>query len=149
MYSPVYEQILQIAKNANVPHLALNAPAELARRVARGEPLTAEEKALMPTGFTSTEQGYRNFAAMIGEHPGMDKMNQRRFFDAQNVWDQTMASRILEFKDRNPKVKLVVLTGRDHVLGGYAVPFYVRQKADLRQLILLPGPPASINRHGG
>ena len=33
-----------------------------------------------------------------------------------------MASRILEFKRRNPKVKLVVLTGRDHVLGGYGFP---------------------------
>ena len=30
-----------------------------------------------------------------------------------------MASRILEFKRHYPKVKLLVLIGRDHVLGGY------------------------------
>ena len=27
----------------------------------------------------------------------MNEADQRRFFDAQNVWDQTMADRILEF----------------------------------------------------
>ena len=50
-----------------------------------------------------------------------------------------MADRILEFKRRNPKVKLVVLTGRDHVFGGYGIPFYLRQKAGLQQLVLIPG----------
>ena len=139
IYSPVYEQILQIAGNANVPNLALNAPPELVRKIARGEPLTAEERAMVPTGFVATEQGYRNFVAMMGDHPGMNETDQRRFFDAQNVWDQTMASRILEFKNRNPKIQLVVLTGRGHVSGGYGIPFYVRQKADLQQIILPSG----------
>ena len=68
----------------------------------------------------------------------LDQMDQRRFFAAQNAWDQTMASRILEFKRQNPKIRLVVLTGRGHVSGGYGIPFYVRQKANLPQLILLP-----------
>lgn len=140
IYSPVYEQILQIARNADVPNLALNAPQELTRKIARGEPLTAEETALMPTGFVATEEGFRNFVSMMGEHPGMDQTEQRRFFDAQNLWDQTMASRILNFEDRNPKVKLVVLTGRGHVSGGYGIPFYVKQKSDLRQVVLFPKP---------
>ena len=70
IYSPVYEQILQIAENANVTNLALNAPSELARKIARGEPFTAKERAMMPTGFVTTEQGYRNFVTMMGDHPG-------------------------------------------------------------------------------
>jgi uncharacterized iron-regulated protein len=148
IYSPAYEQILQIAGNANAANLALNAPPELARKVARGGPLTAQERAMIPTGFVASEQGYRSFIAMIGDHPGMSKTEQRRFFDAQNVWDQTMASRILEFKGRNPRVQLVVLTGRGHVSGGYGVPFYVRQKADLKQIILLPAGRRTYRRVG-
>jgi uncharacterized iron-regulated protein len=136
IYSPVYEQILQIAGNAGVPNLALNAPPELARKIARGEPLTSKERAMIPVGFIATEQSYRNFVAMMGNHPGVNETDLRHFFDAQNVWDQRMASRILEFKGRNPKVKLVVLTGRGHLSGGYGIPFYVRQKADLKQTIL-------------
>jgi uncharacterized iron-regulated protein len=141
IYSPVYERILLVAGNAKVPNLALNAPPELAGKIARGEPLTAEERRVMPAGFVSTEQGYRNFVGMMGDHPGMGQMDQRRFFAAQNVWDQTMASRILEFKRQNPIVRLVVFTGRGHVSGGYGIPFYVRQKANLQQLILLPRGP--------
>ena len=49
-----------------------------------------------------------------------------------------MASQILRFKARNPKLLLVVLTGRGHVSGGFGIPFYVHQKAArLKQVILL------------
>jgi uncharacterized iron-regulated protein len=138
IYSPVYEQILRTTEKANVRNLALNAPSELARKIARAEPLTAEEIALMPSGFVADEGAYKNFVALIGEHPGVEEADRRHYFDAQNVWDQTMASRILEFKRRDPKVKLVVLTGRDHVLNGYGIPFYLRQKADFKQVLLFP-----------
>jgi uncharacterized iron-regulated protein len=138
IYSPLYEKILQVAWNANIPNLALNAPPELTRKIARGKPLTAQEKAMLPTGFVATEGGYRNFLAMMGGHPGLNEADQRLFYDAQNVWDQTMARGILEFKAGHPGVQLVVLAGRGHVSGGYGIPFYVRQKAHLKQLILLP-----------
>ena len=136
IYSPAYERILQIAGKAGVPNVALNAPPELPRKIARGEPLTPEEKAMVPTGFVAAQKGYSNFVAMMGDHPGMHEADQRRFFAAQNAWEQTMASRILEFKLRNPKVLLLVLTGRGHVSGGFGIPFYVRQKAHFKQIIL-------------
>jgi uncharacterized iron-regulated protein len=138
IYSPVYEEILQIAGNAKISILALNAPPELTRKVARGEPLTAPERAMIPTGFVATNGGYKNFVAMMGNHPGLNEADLRLFFAAQNTWDQTMASRILDFERRNPEVLLLVLTGRGHVSGGYGIPFYVRQKAHLKQLIILP-----------
>jgi uncharacterized iron-regulated protein len=138
IYSPVYEEILQIAGSANVPIIALNAPSELTRKIARGEPLTEKERAMIPAGFVATEGGYKNFVTMMGDHPGLQEADQRLFFAAQNVWDQTMASRILNFERRNPEVRLLVLTGRGHVSGGYGIPFYVSQKAHLKQLIVLP-----------
>jgi uncharacterized iron-regulated protein len=134
-YSPAYEQILRMAGKAGVPNLALNASPQLPHKIARGESLTAEERAMIPTGFTATEAGYRNFLAMMGGHPGMNDADLRHFFAAQIIWDQTMANRILEFKARNPKVLLVVLTGRGHVSGGFGIPFYVQQKAAMNQII--------------
>jgi uncharacterized iron-regulated protein len=139
VYSPTYLQILQLGGSAKIPNLGLNAPPALAGKIARGEPLLAEEKAMIPTGFVASDKGYRNFVAMMGDHPGMKEKDLRRYYDAQNVWDQTMASRILEFKRLHPELKLVVLTGRGHVPGGFGIPFYVKQKARLKQLILLPG----------
>jgi uncharacterized iron-regulated protein len=141
VYSPVYERILQTAGDARVANIALNAAPELVQKVARGTPLSAGEQAMLPTGFVSNEEAYNNFLTMMGGHPGMREADERRFFAAQNVWDQTMASRVLEFKRGNPGLKLVVLTGRGHVSGGYGIPFYVKQKSDLRQMVLLPKGP--------
>ena len=145
VYSAVYERILRTARDARVPNIALNAPPDLVRKIARGTPLSAGEQAMLPIGFASNEQAYNNFLTMMGDHPGMTKADQRRFFAAQNIWDQTMASRVLEFKRNNPGVKLVVLTGRGHVSGGYGIPFYVKQKSNLRQMVLLPSLGSGLN----
>jgi uncharacterized iron-regulated protein len=138
VYSAVYERILQIAGDARVPNIALNAAPDLVQKIARGTPLSAGEQAMLPNGFVSNEYAYNNFLTMMGGHPGMSEADRRRFFAAQNIWDQTMASRVLEFKRGNPGLKLVVLTGRGHVSGGFGIPFYVKQKSDLRQMVLLP-----------
>jgi len=136
-YSPAYSRILKITGQNRIRDIALNAPAELPRKMAHGENLTSEEQRMMPEGFVATEGAYKNFVSMIGDHPGMQRNDLRRFFDAQQVWDQTMAARILEFTKGHPGGKLVVLTGRGHLLGGYGIPFYVRQKSNLKQLVLL------------
>jgi len=145
VYSPVYERILQTAGDARVPNIALNAAPALVQKTARGTPLSPGEQTMLPTGFVSNEEAYKNFLTMMGGHPGMSEADRRRFFAAQNVWDQTMARRILEFKRGNPEVKLVVLTGRGHVFGGYGIPFYVKQKSELRQMVLLPKPASLTN----
>jgi len=138
VYSPVYAQILELTEKARVKNVALNAAPELVQKIARGMPLSTGEQAMLPNGFVSNEQAFNHFLGMMGGHPGLSELDQRRFFAAQNVWDQTMARRILEFKRRTPTVKLVVFAGRGHVSDGYGIPFYVKQKANLRQLVLLP-----------
>jgi uncharacterized iron-regulated protein len=138
VYSPAYSEILKITEQSRIRNVALNAPSELPRKIAHGENLTREERQMMPEGFVATEGAYRNFVSMIGDHPGMQQSDLRRYFDAQEVWDQTMAARILEFTKRHPGVRLVVLTGRGHLLGGYGIPFYVRQKSKVKQLVLFP-----------
>jgi uncharacterized iron-regulated protein len=139
IYSRAYQQILKLAGDAGVQNLALNASPELVHKVAEGQPLTKEERAAMPAGFKTSEKAYSYFLSMMGSHPGVNEVNKRRFFAAQNVWDQTMATRILQFKLHNPTITLVVIAGRGHVSGAFGIPSYVRQKANLRQLILLPG----------
>jgi uncharacterized iron-regulated protein len=138
VYSPVYREILEITWKNRISNLALNAPSALARKIARGEPLTDEEQKSVPVGFVSDERGFQNFAAMMGGHPGVQEADLRRFFAAQNLWDQTIVTHVLGFKQRNPKVKLVVFAGRSHVSGGYGIPFYVKQSQELKQLVLLP-----------
>ena len=138
IYSPLYAKILETTAHAKIPNVGLNAPTALAHKVALGEPLSPDEKKQIPTEFRIATGAYRHFVGLLGEHPGMNAGELPRFFAAQNVWDQTMAKTILEFNKRNPRTKLVVLTGRGHVQDGFGVPNYVRQKSTAKQLVLMP-----------
>jgi len=137
-YSPLYGRILETTAHAKVPNIGLNAPTALAHKVARGEPLSPDEKKQIPAEFQIPAGAYRHFVGLLGEHPGMNPGDLPRFFAAQNVWDQTMAKTILEFCKRNPGTKLLVLTGRGHVQDGFGVPSYVHQKSAAKQLVLMP-----------
>jgi uncharacterized iron-regulated protein len=137
-YSPLYARILETTVHANILNIGLNAPTALAHKVAKGEPLSPSEKKQIPTEFRIPAGAYHHFVGLLGEHPGMSAGDLPRFFAAQNVWDQTMAKTILEFRKRNPGTKLLVLTGRGHVQGGFGVPNYVHQKSTAKQLALLP-----------
>jgi uncharacterized iron-regulated protein len=138
VYSQIYGKILETAQRSRRNNVALNAPPDLVRKVARGRSLSRQEKALLPRGFTTSRAAYRNFVSLMGNHPGLSVGHLRSFFAAQNVWDQTMADRILRFEQRQSGVQLVVLIGRGHVANGFGIPFYVGQKGALQQLILLP-----------
>jgi uncharacterized iron-regulated protein len=138
VYSQIYGKILETAQRSGRNNVALNAPPDLVRKVAHGRNLSRQEKALLPRGFTSSRAAYRNFVGLMGDHPGLSAGHLRSFFAAQNVWDQTMADRILRFERWQSGVTLVVLIGRGHVANGFGIPFYVGQKGALQQLILLP-----------
>lgn len=137
-YSPWYLRILDETRRLGIRNLALNARPALAHKVSQGTALTPAETREVPRGFSTDEGAFRNFTQMMGTHPGMAGSSLRRFFNAQSLWDQTMASVILGFHARKPRTKVVVLTGRGHVEGGYGIPYFLNQKAHLEQLVLLP-----------
>ena len=136
--SVLYEKILRWTLAENVPCLALNAPAALTHKLATGQPLEPNEKAMVPTGFRPLPGGYEHFSEQMSAapHGGADLRN---FYAAQLLWDQTMATRIVEFLTAHPDEKLVVLIGRGHVEGGFGVPAFVMQKTDAQQLVVYPG----------
>ena len=137
-YSPLYEEILRATNKARIRNIALNASSQLAHKVAEGGSLSPEEENEIPRDFSVPAGAYQNFDQMLGNHPGMQESDLSRFFAAQNLWDQTMAKTILQFRQTRPKTKLVVLTGRDHVKGGFGIPNYVSQKSAAKQLVLFP-----------
>jgi len=146
-YSPLYAEILRTTGKAKIKNVALNAPPSLAHKVAGGEVLSANEESEVPNEFSVPAGAYQNFVQLLGDHPGMQESDLARFFAAQNLWDQTMAKTILEFRQKYPKTKLLVLTGRGHVKGGFGIPNFVSQKSSAKQLVLFP-PAANDIAHG-
>ena len=146
--SVFYEKILRWTQAENVPSLALNAPAALSHKLAMGAPLDPAEHAELPTGFHPLPGGLEHFGEQMAQAPH-GSANLENFYKAQLLWEQTMATRIVDFLAAHPDEKLVVLTGRGHVEGGFGVPAFVSQKTDAPQLVIFPGgaPPAE-HPHG-
>ena len=148
VYSPVYAKILTTSAANGIPNVGLNATDRLVHRVAMGQTLNQTEQRQIPTGYKVRRGAFESFVHLLGDHPGMATADLQRYFDAQNIWDQTMADSIVEFHRQNPETKILVLAGRAHVEGGFGVPAYVAQKANLRQLVLVPPSGRRERMHG-
>jgi aminopeptidase N len=133
--SPAYKRILSWCRQNMIPVLALNAPEIVARKLARNQPLTAQEKQLIPT-YPEPPAGFEQFQKAIGSHHPIGH-SARRYYEAQRAWDQTMAGRILTWLSHQTGT-LVVMLGRFHADPYTGVPWYVARKANVHQLILFP-----------
>ena len=138
--SRFYERILRWAAAEEIENVGLSVSRSLTSSVAKGKPLTAAEKRKLPRGFPMPPGGLRHFARQMDGHPGVTRATIEDYYRAQLVREQTIAASILAFQARRPGVKLVVLLGRGHSSTKYGVPWFVRQKSQLRQFILHPWP---------
>ena len=147
-YSVMYEKILRWSQAEGIPNLALNAPAALSQKLAQGQILDPGERELLPTGYHPLSGGYEHFTEQMNQapHPGA---NLENFYKAQLLWDQTMATRIVDYLAAHPDRKLIVLIGRGHIEGGYGVPAFVSQKTDAQQLVVYPGNTPESAHPGG
>jgi aminopeptidase N len=132
--SPAYRRILSWCRNNAVPVLALNAPPAVTRKLARNEPLTAEEERFIPTD-PGPPGGFKRFAAVMAGHGTGASL--RLYYKAQRAWDQTMAGRILAWLPEHSGT-LVVLLGRFHADPSTGVPWYVAKKSPVKQIVLYP-----------
>lgn len=147
--SVMYEKILRWSLAEGVPSVALNAPAALSHKLALGQALDASEKAMLPSGFHPLPGGYEHFTEQMAGSPHAGA-ETRHLFQAQLLWEQTMATRIVEFLAAHPDEKLVVFIGRGHVEDGFGVPAFVMQKTDASQLVVYPGgSPSGVHPGGG
>jgi len=123
-----YRPIVAFAKENGLYILAANAPDRYTNRVAKHglkslEPLSNKAKSfLAPLPIdTLTGRYYEKFTEEMGEHAGASSM---KLYQAQNLWDATMAWHIAGLLKTNRNKKQVLhLNGRfhsDEKLGTYA-----------------------------
>jgi uncharacterized iron-regulated protein len=77
-----------------------------------------------------------------------------RFFQAQVLWDETMADRIVQIPhrpmtDRRSKT-IVVLVGQGHLVYRYGIPDRVdRRRSGLKQIVILLSPESGMDQVDG
>ena len=151
-----YAPILRFAQENEIPVLALNAPSEITRQIAREglASLAGDDFRYIPplADIDTSNEDYQEFVAQaFGAHGSHGNFNFDNFFAAQVTWDETMAMAIAEFKAANPDTQVVVLAGNGHVIYGHGIPDRVERRlgADLTQQIVLLNPIDFFEEEGG
>jgi uncharacterized iron-regulated protein len=138
----LYRGIINFARRHKLPIMALNLEKEIVSKVFKqgASALTAEELAKIPTDRDLTIPGYRQriteVFAMHGQHGKPEQANG--FFQAQALWDETMAESVTSFLTAHPKTRMAVLAGQGHTDKATAIPPRVaRRMPSIRQAVIL------------
>lgn len=124
-----YRPVLEHARRARLRVLALNAPKELTRKVAREglDALDEAEQEKLPELDLDDAEHRRWFDRATSGHP-VPGSDRDRLYAAQVVWDETMAEAAAKhLKGRLPQRQLVVLAGSGHCRTD-AIPARVRRR---------------------
>lgn len=127
----LYRPLWQHARDRGIPIVALNAPRELTKRIAKVgvEGLSDAERAELPELDLSDER-YRAWLKGVFKSHGakMDDAALERFYQAQVTWDETMAEVAAAWSEAHPDATLVVAAGRGHIERDWGIPSRLRRR---------------------
>jgi uncharacterized iron-regulated protein len=141
---PLYRDIFLYSRQKRIPLVGLNVPREIISKVAREGygSLTEAERKKLPPGITCTlDESYRSFIrSAFTEHAHASGSSFDHFCEAQMVWDTAMAIYALEYLDKNPGSKMVILAGSVHAWKR-AIPGQIAtMRPDMTVSVILPAP---------
>lgn len=127
-FSNYRDQVL-FPRDHNGETLALNAPRQLTARIAEVglAGLTPRERTDLPPGLTLGRAEYfERFTEVMKDHVPADALS--RYFEAQSVWDDTMAWVAMSHMVVNPDQILVIIVGDFHASYGGGLPDRLRAR---------------------
>jgi aminopeptidase N len=121
----LYKPILDFARAEKIPIVALNVRREITSKVAKGgkDSLSADEKKEIPQQLDLSDDGYRDrLKQVFAEHKDPGEKNFEFFYEAQVLWDETMALSLDEYMRKNPSRQMIVIAGSGHLSYGSGIP---------------------------
>lgn len=127
MATEMYAPLWRTARRHRAPIVALNTTRELSRKVAEVglEGLSEAERARLPDDLDTSNEAHRKLVReAFGQHgEGMSEAKFERFYQAQVVWDETMAHTAVEFMQAHPDLAaMVIVCGRFHAYPAFGIP---------------------------
>jgi len=135
----LYRPIIEYCKDHGIPILALNLSEEISKKVARKgiESLTDEELEQVPKDIDWSNTVYKTRLRQIfEEHPENGIKDFDDFYQAQVLWDETMAQNVHDYLGNNPDRQMVVLVGTGHVAFGDGIPSRTYRRGKYNQVII-------------
>ena len=124
--------ILQIREKDGVL-LALNAPREIVRKVARSglAGLDEEERGQVAREIDLENEEHKAYLHEVfggNTHHGIKHFDS--FYEAQCVWDETMAETIADYLKTHPG-PMVVFSGNGHIVNKFGIPDRVKRRIEI------------------
>jgi aminopeptidase N len=135
-----YRPIIEYCKEHGIPILALNLTEEISKKVARKglESLSDEELKQVPVGLDWSNTVYKTRLRQIfEEHTEGEVENFDDFYQAQVLWDETMAQCVHDYLNNNPDRQMVVLAGNGHIAFGDGIPSRTCRRGKYDQAIII------------
>ncbi len=121
----LYREILLYAREYKIPVIALNISRDIVSKVSKEglHALTEEELKEVPEDIDLTDMEYKERLKEIFEHHKNSwKKNFDLFYEAQVLWDESMAHNLNEFIQKNPEYQVVVIAGVGHLAFRSGIP---------------------------
>jgi aminopeptidase N len=121
----LYREILLFAREYKIPVIALNIKGEIVSKVAKSglSSLSKEELKDVPADMDLSDSAYRKrLKEFYGLHEDTPMMNFDFFYEAQVLWDESMAHNLNDFMQKHPDLQVVVLAGGGHLAYGSGIP---------------------------
>jgi uncharacterized iron-regulated protein len=121
----LYREVLDFARENEIPVVALNQEEEIVKKVSEGglDALDEEERERIPEDMDMSDEGYRErLLKVFSQHKPQKNRTFENFHQAQILWDETMAHSIEDFLRENPERQIVVIAGAGHIAYGSGIP---------------------------
>lgn len=124
----LYRPLVRLAVERRMKILALNAPTELTRKVARQGlgALLPEERAQVPD-LDLEDAAHREWFRQATEGHGMPSESFENFYTAQVIWDETMAETVAAWLAGDDDRRAVILAGQGHCIDA-GIPRRLRRR---------------------
>ncbi len=122
----LYRPILSYCRENSIPVVALNLEKEVSQEVGQKglqDVLATAQADLLPNSIDWSNLEQKKWLEEIyAQHPQNEIKDAASFYQAQIMWDETMAETIAEYLRTHSEKQMVVLAGIGHVANGYGIP---------------------------
>ena len=137
-----YRPLMLAVKEKGGEILAINAPSDIVKKVARSglNALEPDERSLLAKNIVLDNEGHRTYLQDVFNNEAHGHLaNFDFFYEAQCVWEDTMAQNIAGSLEGSDEV-LIALTGNGHIINKFGIPdrTAARIPADMVTVLLKP-----------
>lgn len=137
----LYRPLFGFAREKSIPMRALNAPPAVVRQVSRHglASLSDEQRREIARHFDVNDAAHRAYIEQqYHAHTPGNIRDAKTFYEAQVVWEETMAESLALWLVQEPLDHVVVLAGKGHVNQRFGIPERVRRRVAHDYAVVLP-----------